>query len=188
MSGCWPLLPATSVLPEIVHPSHSGVNLLVKYNHFHSTGNRPASKQDEQSRSQRSCGDSSDVWLLDLSPYGQKFPGTMPEVGVRLMRSGANIIVHEKFGFVLYKTIAEKSGKENEKLSNTSPLQDVTIIPIWIFGTKIVMCTRYFCTTRITQFGTLSFLIISEALLCHEILLKNPHFSWPRNVSFMGTQ
>lgn len=27
----------------------------------------------------------------------------MPEVRVRLMRSGANVIVHEKFEFVLYK-------------------------------------------------------------------------------------
>lgn len=103
MSGCWPLLPAASVSPETVHPSPSGVNLLVKYNHFHPTGNRPASKQDEQSRSQRSYGGSSDVWLLDPSPYGQKFPGTMSEVGVRMMRSGANTIVHEKFEFVLYK-------------------------------------------------------------------------------------
>lgn len=44
-----------------------------------------------------------DVWLLDLLPYGLKSLGTKPEAPVRLMMNSAEIIIHEKFEFVLYE-------------------------------------------------------------------------------------
>ena len=83
----------------------------------------------------------------------------MPEAGVRLMMSGTEIMIHEKFEFVLHKIKLQKSIMKKIKIIYNLITLNITTVSIFTFCTITVMCTKCFCTMRSTWVCILLFCI-----------------------------
>lgn len=66
------------------------------------------------------------------------------------MMSGTEIMIHEKFEFVLHKIKLQKSIMKKIKIIYNLITLNITTVSIFTFCTITVMCTKCFCTMRST--------------------------------------